>query len=1147
MVLALAALLFLVSTSALGKAIRPEPHDFTVAAGASFTQDLVVFTAVSGKDPGPGDFTATIDWSDGTPIEPGTVDVADHCPPGGCQQGAFRVLGTHTYTYGGTYDVVVRIRQGSETEVVAFHVKATVTGNPPPAGQPTPTKQTIPPKASAKVLTSAPSDAQPTVFLNTTTPGTSSIVKTHWDFGDGASLDKGLGENVAEHQYANANKTYTVTITVTDEDGATDTATVPVSVKGHMKPVITLDKKKGKVNSLFVMRGNLSQPTQGAKIVRYEWFCDKKLVSDSADPAHPSPIDRAECKFSTAGGGSATLRITQDDGATATASESVWVNGLSKPTASYSVAGQPEAGFAMTFDASASKPGPNSEAKKIDEYRWDFHDGSPKVVTTQPVIQHTFPEQGTYYVYLQVKDAEGEWAAAQDVAVRGACQQSVKFAAVTMATPCARAQPCQPGSKSLCFVGEPDVPAKMAGITLRPSPGNSVSFQPDNGHVGVCCFGTDNLAPGQGLDLDFLGLLTVPNVDFYLPTGLVVGDLKLTNGLALNGVLGSLGIDGNGEAYLHNGTTVIEASLRLPSPLDYASAKVKLVADNENGLHLGGVQGDLTDLYFGPFTVNKAGFSYDEPSDTWGGYGEVDVPGQGTFGGSLAFVKGTFNHLDLYGDSLNIAVGEGVFLQRIAGGWTGNPFQITAGAGFTAGPQLNVPFVGNVSLVRLDSNLQVTVNDDGSWNFGGTATGSLLSASLPTLNFGYESWGHLYVGAHYGVDLLDTVSLDGDVNFDYWGSQGFQLDALVNGCIHRVIHECASVELVVSHIGIAACGHLPDGLPNVGVWYRWGEDFSFYDNIYFHGCGVGKVKAFATAAAAQAGARDFVVGDVPSQVLAFTGTDRAPDVILTDPSGRQITTPASELHSDHLYAVKDAETKTTWFFIAHPAKGTWHATLAPGSATLTAFRRADGLPEPKVTARVGGSGTRRTLSYRISGPEKQAVAFYELGKGGKLLGRAKGRRGTLRFAPGDGPKGARAITAEITQDGVPRKVLKVATFTSPRIGPAAPRRARAVRRGAKVALRWSAADKVEGYEVQVRIKGGGRFATRVPARTRRLTVPGVRPWQKVTLKVYGLRKDARGSAATVTVKAKGKRPRVGNGRKRPGKHGAKRRSFKIKR
>ena len=60
------------------------------------------------------------------------------------------------------------------------------------------------------------------------------------------------------------------------------------------------------------------------------------------------------------------------------------------------------------------------------------------------------------------------------------------------------------------------------------------------------------------------------------------------------------------------------------------------------------------------------------------------------------------------------------------------------------------------------------------------------------------------------------------------------------------------------------------------------------------------------------------------------------------------------------------------------------------------------------------------------------VTFAEVG-GENLheIGTAQGARGTLEFAPADGPAGKRKIVALIDQDGLPRPRVALASFTAP--------------------------------------------------------------------------------------------------------------------
>ena len=63
----------------------------------------------------------------------------------------------------------------------------------------------------------------------------------------------------------------------------------------------------------------------------------------------------------------------------------------------------PKVNETVTFDASASEQGWDGDSMcPIVEYRWDFGDGTPQLVVSDPVITHVFNETGTYTVCLEV-------------------------------------------------------------------------------------------------------------------------------------------------------------------------------------------------------------------------------------------------------------------------------------------------------------------------------------------------------------------------------------------------------------------------------------------------------------------------------------------------------------------------------------------------------------------------------------------------------------------------------------------------------------------------------------------------------------------------------------------------------------------------
>lgn len=111
-------------------AVNATPVNVTATTNVAATNvPVATFTDPNGADV-PGNYTATIDWGDGTAPTTGTITVSG---------GTFTVAGTHTWTAAGTYNMTVSIQhQNSPAAVV--HPVATVTD---PSGVATTTPVTI--------------------------------------------------------------------------------------------------------------------------------------------------------------------------------------------------------------------------------------------------------------------------------------------------------------------------------------------------------------------------------------------------------------------------------------------------------------------------------------------------------------------------------------------------------------------------------------------------------------------------------------------------------------------------------------------------------------------------------------------------------------------------------------------------------------------------------------------------------------------------------------------------------------------------------------------------------------------------------------------------------------------------------------------
>ncbi len=144
------------------------------------------------------------------------------------------------------------------------------------------------------------------------------------------------------------------------------------------------------------------------KIVRYEWDFDGDGTFDEAT------TEPKVCRvFELAGNFNVTLRVTDEDGATAEFTKTVTVNGAGAMRAAIPIArftfspAVPNAGDPVTFDASASQSG-NGE---ITQYEWDWNgDGIFDETVTTPTVQHTFSDSGPREVKLRVTNSQGRTA-----------------------------------------------------------------------------------------------------------------------------------------------------------------------------------------------------------------------------------------------------------------------------------------------------------------------------------------------------------------------------------------------------------------------------------------------------------------------------------------------------------------------------------------------------------------------------------------------------------------------------------------------------------------------------------------------------------------------------------------------------------------
>jgi len=219
-------------------------------------------------------------------------------------------------------------------------------------------------------------------------PGMDIITYT-WDFGDG-SMGSGLATT---HTYPD-NDTYSVVLTVTDDNGATSSDTLAVTV-ANVAPnaVLNANPTIAFEGGAVLFDGSSSTDPGINDTLSYQWdFGDGSPVTIGSIISHTYLAD---------GVYTATLTVTDDDGASDIASTSVSIQNAN-PVAVANVTPSPAyEGMQVSFDASGSSDPGNDPLT----YQWDFGDGSASAAGI--IANHIYADDGDYSVTLTVTDDNG--------------------------------------------------------------------------------------------------------------------------------------------------------------------------------------------------------------------------------------------------------------------------------------------------------------------------------------------------------------------------------------------------------------------------------------------------------------------------------------------------------------------------------------------------------------------------------------------------------------------------------------------------------------------------------------------------------------------------------------------------------------------
>lgn len=235
------------------------------------------------------------------------------------------------------------------------------------------------------------------------------IQSYEWDFGNKNVFNDGKGVTI-QHTFDQAG-TYTVNLRITDNTLQSTVVSHDITVAGANVPtaVISIPTTDGHyyTGTQYTFLGENSTSPAG-KIVNYQWdFGDQTPKASTRTVTHT---------FKTAGTYEVNLTVTDDKGATGTASQKVTLEtpvgaalasfttipAQAKPTDGYITGTVP---FQVQFDGSSSKEANGS----IVDYQWDFNgDGVNDAAGQQST--YVYKDAGTYNATLTVVDSQNKTA-----------------------------------------------------------------------------------------------------------------------------------------------------------------------------------------------------------------------------------------------------------------------------------------------------------------------------------------------------------------------------------------------------------------------------------------------------------------------------------------------------------------------------------------------------------------------------------------------------------------------------------------------------------------------------------------------------------------------------------------------------------------
>jgi PKD repeat protein len=308
---------------------------------------------------------------------------------------------THLYSASGNFVATVTITDDDGAKSSAtVDIAVAVPSNQPP----TATASAIPTSGKAPLTVA---------FTGGGTDPDGTIASYAWMFGDGGSST----QQNPTHIYQTGGN-FTATLTVTDSGGATGSTTVAITAGNNQPPTAnaTATPTSGKAPLAVAFTGTGTDPD--GTVVSYGWTFGDGGTSSLQNPSHT---------YQSAGNYSATLTVTDNNGAMGTSAVAIAAIANQPPTATASA--NPTSGLAP-LAVNFTGAGSDSDGT-IVSYAWTFGDGGTSNVQSP---SHTYQTAGNFNATLTVTDNNGA-TGSSSVAISASTAGNQPPTATASATP----------------------------------------------------------------------------------------------------------------------------------------------------------------------------------------------------------------------------------------------------------------------------------------------------------------------------------------------------------------------------------------------------------------------------------------------------------------------------------------------------------------------------------------------------------------------------------------------------------------------------------------------------------------------------------------------------------------------------------------